>query len=357
MPVKPYRNLKKSPKWYARGTVKVWKDGEPVKISVDESTGTDCEIEAQGICDQITARVKQQNINNAPIPVTFNELAVEYIEAGKSDRFLEPVLKVFEDWQADQITDEVIDRTGREAYPHASEDTRWRQWRTPIKAVLNFRSKPKRRPKSKSRMHWFTPQQADDLIIALQGKRFKNPWGPAIGTFLFGTGARTGEALDLDGQTDVLLEYGQAVFRDPKNGEERWIDLPGRVIAALSLLPNLGEPGPLFRRHDGRPYTRRKGSGGELRRMFTAATEEVGLDPAIYTPHVCRHTWATWFYACTKDVLRLRELGGWKSEEYLRYTKIGSPQLAADVLAHGWEFSGKLDVEKPGIVKSAKDLG
>lgn len=113
MPVRPYRNPKRSPNWQARGTVKIWKDGKAVTVQVEESTGTADLEEAQGIIDQIVQRVKAQNINNqAPAP-TFNDLAVEYIEAGKSTRFLEPILAVFEDWPADAISDEVIWREGR----------------------------------------------------------------------------------------------------------------------------------------------------------------------------------------------------------------------------------------------------
>jgi len=71
-------------------------------------------------------------------------------------------------------------------------------------------------------------------------------------------------------------------------------------------------------------------------KYFQTAVEEAGLDRHIYdTPHVCRHTWATWFDAVTRDVVRLCDQGGWRSTEWSRYTKLGTPHLAADVEARG----------------------
>lgn len=73
--------------------------------------------------------------------------------------------------------------------------------------------------------------------------------------------------------------------------------------------------------------------------MARRAVKAVGLDPEKYTPHVCRHTWATWFNAQTRDVLRLKDEGGWKSNEWQRYTKLGTPQLGEDARKRGWNFA------------------
>ncbi|WP_419910394.1 tyrosine-type recombinase/integrase [Hoeflea sp.] len=188
-----------------------------------------------------------------------------------------------------------------------------------------------------TRTVFFTPEQAEALIRQITTQ--PNPSLPALVTFWLGQGPRAGDTFALDGQ-DVNLPAGYAILRDTKNGEERRIDLMPRVVAALSRLPTVGKPGPLFRRFDGTAYEKRTGSGGQVRNPFAFAVEKIGLDLKVYTPHICRHTWATWHYAVNKDPLRLKMEGGWKSNEYQRYVKLTPPGLAESVLKHGWNVGG-----------------
>lgn len=73
-------------------------------------------------------------------------------------------------------------------------------------------------------------------------------------------------------------------------------------------------------------------------RQIGRAVESAGLDPDRVTPHVCRHSWATWFYAQTLDPMRLKVEGGWKSAEWERYVKIATPGLGRLALEAGWDF-------------------
>ena len=51
-----------------------------------------------------------------------------------------------------------------------------------------------------------------------------------------------------------------------------------------------------------------------------------------YTPHTCRHTWATWFYAITLDPMKLRTEGDWSSLSLVeRYAHLMTPEEARDV--------------------------
>ena len=61
-----------------------------------------------------------------------------------------------------------------------------------------------------------------------------------------------------------------------------------------------------------------------------------------FSPHDCRHTWATWHYAANRDLLSLMKLGGWKSEKMvLRYAHVNVAHLAKTVDALPWGKSGK----------------
>ena len=51
-----------------------------------------------------------------------------------------------------------------------------------------------------------------------------------------------------------------------------------------------------------------------------------------FTPHDCRHTWATWHYAANRDLLTLMQLGGWKSLAMVeRYAHVNSAHLAPSI--------------------------
>ncbi|MCG8506221.1 MAG: tyrosine-type recombinase/integrase [Sphingomonadales bacterium] len=331
-----------------RGTVHIWRKGQRVSIPVPEqSTGTSDRGEAEAIKSRTEAQIREENLTGRrPVP-TFGEWLANYIEATGQERFLERILDHYEFLPADEVTDERILEDGSRLFPGRKPATIRRNWDTPIRAIINHNTKPKRRQvEDTRRTYFFTPAQAESLILAYDTGRYKNDhWARAHLTFLLGQGVRVGESLAIDTATDVFLDYRYVIVRNPKNGAQYRLNLIPRVTAALSRLPNLGEPGPLFRRFDGRPFTDRHNRGGQIRNRFARAVEEIGLDPLLYTPHVCRHTWATWFYSQTRDPLALKAAGGWKSREYERYIHLASDTLGDEARAHNWAFSGTSAVE------------
>ena len=63
------------------------------------------------------------------------------------------------------------------------------------------------------------------------------------------------------------------------------------------------------------------------------------------TPHVLRHTWATWYYAATHDFGGLLDKGGWRQSDMAnRYRKAAPKTLARDLLAAGWDFRGQAGI-------------
>ena len=122
--------------------------------------------------------------------------------------------------------------------------------------------------------------------------------------FLLCTGARLSEALDLDWQ-DVDLAERRAVFRETKNGFDRLAHLPSACVVTLANLP--GREGAVFRRPDRQPYAdRHRLEGGQIRAGFRGACRRAGLGQDV-TPHVLRHSWATWLYALCRDPVLLRD--------------------------------------------------
>ena len=172
-------------------------------------------------------------------------------------------------------------------------------------------------------MRWIKLDEADRLIAAS---------GPALRplvVFLLYTGARVGEALWLDWRY-ASLASAHVTFPKAKNGEARGVPLHPRAIAALANLSH--REGEIFRRPDAEPYARPRraddtSAGTRIKKAFSAAVKRAGLGD--FTPHDCRHTWATWHYAANRDLGALQKLGGWKSVSMvMRYAHVNVGELA-----------------------------
>lgn len=280
----------------------------------------------------------------APAEPTFAEAAAGYVRAGGEARFLAPLMEHFgPETTIDAIDELEITGAGAVLYPNRAPDTIRRQVRVPVKAVIRWARGERRQPRSdQPRTRWLTPEEVERLIPVC------DPLTLQKAAFLLGSGCRTGEMFALDA-AELNLATRQAFVADPKNGRPRWVSLPARAVALMGELPGVGA---VFRTPKGLPYKLRVRGGGQMAAAFAKARELAGLGPEV-TPHVLRHTWATWFYAQTRDFGALMDLGGWvKADMANRYRKLAPADLAERLHAHGWDFtgwqgSGKSEARKP----------
>jgi integrase len=328
-----------SPFYVARGTI----NGR----QIERSTKTDNLRDARKACERIAAEIIADNASAVPQgKLTVSQAIALYRQQKPNARFLDKIERYFGKTLVKDVNNAEMRKAANALYPSASEPTIRRQLYTPLTSAINFCAEDdlcaparfKAPSGGTKRMVFFTPDQAALVLANLT--TCKNEYIPALVTSLFGQGFRVGEALAIDG-SDVNLDLRYAILRDTKNGEERMVTLTSKVIAAWSRLPSVGFSGPLFRRLDGMPFEKRENRGGQIARVFREAVEASGLDAKIFTPHVCRHSWATWFYDQTKDILRLKQEGGWKSEEYQRYAKVTARGIGDAALRAGWDFSGE----------------
>lgn len=325
----------KSPYYVARGTI----DGKRVEVSTKCEKLADAKARLPGIIASLSAGTVDQRSE-----LTFMTALLAYEERKPKARFLSPLKRYFKDTLVSEITNAEMRKAAASLYPKASDATIRRQLYTPVKAILNqaadddLCSPPRIKAPTGGgkRTVFLLPLQADALLKEL-GKN-RNAYLKPLVTFLLGQGCRLSEALNLV-WSDVSIEHRFAILRDTKNGEERRITLIPKVSEALAPLPSKNVGGPVFRRLDGAGFPVRDAAGGQISKAFGSAVEAAKLDPSLITPHVCRHTWATWFYAQTKDVRRLQDEGGWKSGEWQRYTKLGTPDLGRSAKEGGWDFS------------------
>lgn len=151
---------------------------------------------------------------------------------------------------------------------------------------------------------FLTPTDTEGLILAAA------PHVKPLLTFLVCTGARMSEALELEWR-DVDLNGRRVIFWRTKNGKRRLATLQQRAVVALAALR--GREGLVFRHGGGEGYTSHdREYGGQIKTAWAGAVRRSGLSEDL-TPHDLRHTWATWHYALHRDLLRLKEEGGWSS--------------------------------------------
>jgi integrase len=339
VPLKLVRRTK-SPYWYVRGTIR--------GINVDESTGLSDRRQAEEALALRQAEIVTQSIHGASAVRSFADAALSYMEAGGDGSHLGPLLRHFGARRLAEIGQHEIEEAAKKLKPKAAPATRNRQIFTPVSAVLHHAAAKRwcakpvlARPKTpEGRVRWLTHAEAEKLI---ENAAHLKP----LVVFLLATGARLSEALYLDWR-QVELERSHVSFLNrgaggigTKNGVSRGVPLHPRALAALRDLPH--RQGAVFRRHYGgtlwngkkrpvgQPYAERGGAGGgQVKTAWKNMLKRAGITD--FSPHDCRHTWATWHYAANRDITALMQLGGWKSPAMvMRYAHVNADHLSPTI--------------------------
>lgn len=323
--------------FYLRGTV--------AGQSLFESTGTRDRTAADAIRIRRESEIIARHAYGKGPTLTFAEAALTYMDSGGQARYLPRILRHFgPDALLDEIDNAAVNAAAIALYPDAAPATINRQLITPISAVVSMAAANdlarhrtfKRRTVPRGRTRWLTPEEAERLIACA------DPHLVPILSCLLGTGARVSEALGTQAQF-YYPNTGEIWLPDTKNGHPRMISLPRRALDAITAA-GVPATGRIFLTPKGKPYVLTDDSGdhrgGQIKGAFDKARDAAGLGPDV-VPHTLRHTWATWFYAATKDFGGLLDKGGWqKSDMAQRYRKIAPADLADRLLDHGWNFTG-----------------
>lgn len=348
-----------SDRWYLRGTVR--------GVPVFESAGTADKALAEAARAKREADLFEEAIYGKRAVVSFRRCALSYLDFEPRDARTEALtlrlIDHFGNLRLAAIDQDAVDQAvtaiaGQDAAPA----TKIRAVYTPLTAILNHGAARKwcdhpkfgRPSVPQAVTRFLTPAQALALIAGAA-----DHLKPLL-MFLVCTGARLSEALDLD-WADVDLPAARVRFRESKNGEDRIAALPPAAIADLANLAH--RDGRVFLRDDGEPYVdRERLVGGQIRTGWATACKRAGLPGVIaernrprirrglrpnrregdiyrepifrpeLTPHDLRHTWASWFYALTKDPLLLKHEGGWRSSEMVeRYTHLLPSALIPEI--------------------------
>lgn len=333
------------PKWTPQGwAVSFSIEGNRIRRRLgirDKSLKSLARLKAQQLYkDEWEAHLTAPVIKGVP----FWEAAKGYVDDGGEARFLPKIIAHFgERTTIDDIGEIEIITCAMAVYPDAAPDTHRRQVRVPINAVIRWAKGERRRPRTDNvNTRWLEPEEFERLIDAADEHLI-----PKI-AFLIGSGCRTGEMVALNA-SDWRPATRQAWIAGEEDGagktvtSTRFVRLPQRSIDLMGDIP---EDGKMFRTPKGQPYKLRVKGGGQIKGAFDKARDKAGLEsegPRKVTPHCLRHSWATWFYAQTRDFGGLMDLGGWaKSDMANRYRKIAPDDLAQRLYKFGWDFGQEI---------------
>jgi integrase len=285
--------------WHYRGTVA----GRRLR----GSTGTKDKANAQRIASETETKRWQSHLDPTGAHVTFAQASISYRAAEKSERFLDVIEDHWEDTKISVITMGAIRQSAIKLYPNAKPATRNRQVITPTVAVINHAAE----------LEWCSPIKAKkfkegipkrkepvDLawVMAFVAQAFEDelPHLAALCLFMFGTGARVGEATEIV-WADMDLMANTVTINQGKTDSVRTSHLPPDVMAALA---NIGG--------NRDPYEKVFGyaAPGSIRKVWDNVIERAEIKRL--TAHCCRHGFATGLLRKGMDVKTVAKLGGWK---------------------------------------------
>jgi integrase len=267
------------------------------------STGATDKETATRIASEIENKFWKRGLDGKEKALTWPKAVALYIGAGKSSRYLVPLLTYWGDAKIADINSGSIRQSAIDLYPKAVNSTRNTQVITPTLAVINHcaelqlcqplrmkRLKIDTKVKKPATLEWINAfrSHADRMDIGV------------LALFMFGTGARISEALAVRWE-DVDFKKRTVLIRQSKLGNERVAHLPPGIFVALANLPRDREPFAI-------PYM-------TARDAWDRTVKAAGIEPLTF--HSCRHGFATALHHKGVGVKTIARLGGWRSAKQL----------------------------------------
>jgi integrase len=270
----------------------------------------------------------------------FASAAIEYIGAGKDDRFLDLLICEIGECRVADITTPFIHQTARKLYPKAKPSTLNRQVIAPTMAVVNYCAdnklcppiRLKRLKEGKASKRAIDRAWVDKFREAA-GRLGRSELGD-MELMMYTTAARLKDVEALE-WPQVRIEDKIAVLLKTKNGDDRDALLTPELARALAARRPQDAKGRVFG-----DWARR-----QMYRDWQAICEEAGID--YIPPHQAgRHSFATEMMVRNKvDVKTTMEIGGWNSPGVLiaNYTHPEGKRKVAEEIFGGTKEPGPRD--------------
>ena len=301
MPLKLYRR-DDGDIWHYRGTVA----GRRLR----GSTGSAKKEVADRYVSEIESRQWKGHFDGPEAVLTFAQASIMYRDSEKATRFLDKVEDYWKNTIVKDITGGGVRKGAMVTYTGVSGATRNRQFIVPTMAVINHTaSLDMCRNLKVDRFPVVTKEKVPATWEWVQAfMAVASPHLGALAAFMFLTGARISEALDLR-WSDVDLAARRALIRQTKIGAERRPHLPPVLVAAMANIESNREPDAKVFKYSTRDTAKP---------LWRAAAKRAKITPLSY--HACRHGFATALLHRRIDPITVAKLGGWKSAQHVFQT-------------------------------------
>lgn len=187
---------------------------------------------------------------------------------------------------------------------------------------------------------YLEPEQVRAIIAAVDPKELNAVRDRALLLFLYNTGARVSEALDIR-QQDLHLERPRQVRLRGKGGKERICPLWSETTSALRHLINTELAGEaIFRNALNKPLTR-DGVAYLIEKYVHRASERLpALNRRRVTPHIFRHSCAVALLQAGVDITVIRDYLGHATIATTNRYVTSNLKMRRDVLEAFWKRSG-----------------
>jgi integrase len=306
------------------------------------TTGTPDKERAAEIAAKVQDEFYKRRLHGDKEVLTFPKAAALYISAGKSQRFLTPLLKYWGDAKVKDMTPGAIIRSAMEIYPKSGNASRNRQVIVPTQAIINHAAESELCSHIKIKRLKFETKKKKPILedwIVKFGASAESPELDALAYFLYATGARISEALSVRWM-DIDFKAKTVLIQQSKLGNERVAHLPMNVLLKIANLPETERP-PKGRVFD-MAYT-------TARDAWSRSAKAAGIEGLTF--HSCRHGFATTLLRRGVDVVTTAKLGGWKSPAHVFQT-YGHPLDDATLIER--LFHSEIDTDADTAKTSSK---
>jgi integrase len=298
MPLKLFR---RDGFWHYRGTI-----GPPERRArLRGSTKLQDTQSNKSIAERQIAEIETQywkGCQDGPGAIlTFAEAARLYRVAGKGDEFLAPVEAYLKNTLVKDIKPSTLKMMANELFPNNSGASKNRRALTPAQSVINHAAEAELCPPLIIKKRFEEESAAKEPATMEWVQAFQSKASEVLGTyalFMFLTGCRPTEGLEIIPERDLDLEAGTVIIRNRKERGQhkgrRKAHLPAMLVAAIANMPREKDR-PLF-------WYRRYNS---VTWPWDRAVERAKIQHL--TPHCCRHGCATQLLRRGVDVVTV----GW----------------------------------------------
>ncbi len=354
--LKPYR---RGATWWAKGRVEY--NGRPISGYLRESTGASDEAGARDwIAEREDRERRRHLIGEEEQPLTFAAAVMDYQATPMMARYLKPIVRELGPLRCDRITPGMIRDLGTKLYPDACTDT-WRRWViTPARAVINkandlgkcppirikgYSEKERIDQDKKRKRASRLERRPGDWVWLLKFRQTAPKRHGALALFMFATGARVGQSIQMTPKHLEKLPQGKVIVPGAKGHEDREIAVPPELVAELAnLVPKCPRGWPKL------PANRRvfgfASSCGPLKAWKRACTD-AGIP--YLSPHAAgRHGFGQEHVIRQgSDSKAVGKFGGWSDTE-----------LLARTYTHAEDFEDKiLTGFRAGLVQAESETG